>query len=665
MATKRKKPVVHRAPVDQDAATELVLYIENTSDLSLDGPSGQGRSILLNLLRKYRKGTYDPKLAVRLLEYLTESGAKRYAKEMGSSEKEWSTMFNPATRHEAARQLEESFHSSAVNGEYDHVDTRIGARESSPRARVPITRIVIQKGDPDLIRQGASKQAARNNWVAKAYDSNGHLRSGVDSPDLEYVKRKIEEWWPGVPVEYKDAPAGVGESHVDARKETRLDKLRASLPPGYTIETYSPGDGVTRYRFFKNAPPKQSYFGPNNGVYTALGYKEAEAFAQGLMNEGTLHEGGQRMDTFTRSYFETALWSSTDNSNDQGGDPLDANYSVSDIAPETRDKMIADCESFQEKYSELLGDAPIDLGRAGHNFWLSRNGHGAGFFDDNLDELQKAAESYGTFDLYVGDDGQIHGYGSGGHLNEASTTTKAKYTRAQSPSGGLRDDVFRDGVKIGHITGPIARRRGGSSDYYSWSLDSISKHEAPPFGMSGTIGTSKSRELAFKAIIKADERRRARHAEHFPGNAPTGAKAAGREYAQDQVQGEHFMDWVRDQLLEASKMPPDKVLPLETKDQAKRIAANMLQQLGWDIQRNVRRNDLPPEHADNSDEYFAGIGEYLHDPKVVDWLADELLEIKSEMKGAVEVNEAAKPGRRARSQTPARAKGRPRARRSH
>lgn len=134
MATKKKSPrrktATHRAAADEHAATELVMYIENTSDLSPDGPHGQGHSVLLNALRKWRKGTYDPALAVRLFEYLTETGAKRYAKEMGSSEKEWSTMFNPATRHEAAKQLEESFRSSAENGEYDHVDTRIGVSET-------------------------------------------------------------------------------------------------------------------------------------------------------------------------------------------------------------------------------------------------------------------------------------------------------------------------------------------------------------------------------------------------------------------------------------------------------------------------------------------------------------------------------------------------------
>jgi len=209
----RKQPA-HRAPVDEQAATELVMYIENTSDLSPDGPSGQGRSVLLNALRKWRKKTYDPALAVRLFEYLTEAGAKRYAKEFGSA-KEWSTMFTPATRHEAAKQLEASFRSSVENGEYDHVDTRVGVGE-------------------------------------------------------------------------------VVEEHVDARGKTRLDKLRADLPPGYAIYTYSPGDGVTRYRFFKNASPKQDYFGPANGIYTALGYAEAEAFAQGLLSEAGVNEVGAR-----------------------------------------------------------------------------------------------------------------------------------------------------------------------------------------------------------------------------------------------------------------------------------------------------------------------------------------------------------------------------------
>jgi hypothetical protein len=116
-----------------------------------------------------------------------------------------------------------------------------------------------------------------------------------------------------------------------------------------------------------------------------------------------------RMDAFTEAYFEAALWSSHDQSDEQGGEPLDKNYGIKDIDPATRDKMIDDCVDFQQRYRGSLDESGIDSAQAGHWFWLSRNNHGAGFFDDGHDALQKAAESYGEFDLYVGDDGRIHG----------------------------------------------------------------------------------------------------------------------------------------------------------------------------------------------------------------------------------------------------------------
>lgn len=62
-------------------------------------------------------------------------------------------------------------------------------------------------------------------------------------------------------------------------KRADLDKL---LPKGYTVETWAPGDGAKRYRFFHNAPADQTYHGPRDGIFTALGMKEAEAYAKGL-----------------------------------------------------------------------------------------------------------------------------------------------------------------------------------------------------------------------------------------------------------------------------------------------------------------------------------------------------------------------------------------------
>lgn len=47
------------------------------------------------------------------------------------------------------------------------------------------------------------------------------------------------------------------------------------------IRTYSPGDGITRYRFFTD--PANSYFGPSSGIGTVLGFKAAETFANGFI----------------------------------------------------------------------------------------------------------------------------------------------------------------------------------------------------------------------------------------------------------------------------------------------------------------------------------------------------------------------------------------------
>jgi len=74
--------------------------------------------------------------------------------------------------------------------------------------------------------------------------------------------------------------------------------------------------------------------------------------------------------------------------------------------------MVADCAKFQ---SDNWDDIAEDVKLAGYDFWLSRNGHGAGFFDGDWDEvgdkLQAIAAAYGEFNLYVGDDNQIYGYG--------------------------------------------------------------------------------------------------------------------------------------------------------------------------------------------------------------------------------------------------------------
>ena len=59
-------------------------------------------------------------------------------------------------------------------------------------------------------------------------------------------------------------------------------------------------------------------------------------------------------------------------------------------------------------------DEAIDengLYQLGMDIWLTRNGHGTGFFDrsyDNEEDLVNAARKIKSKDLYVGDDGKLY-----------------------------------------------------------------------------------------------------------------------------------------------------------------------------------------------------------------------------------------------------------------
>jgi hypothetical protein len=119
----------------------------------------------------------------------------------------------------------------------------------------------------------------------------------------------------------------------------------------------------------------------------------------------------RNLDDFTRGYIRAALWSTNDESDESGGVPLDENYGPEDLTVEALDKMIQDCDKFQQENSELLAQAG-EPARNGHDFWLTRNGHGAGFWDRGYPEaigeaLSDAARKAGEVDLYVSR-GKIH-----------------------------------------------------------------------------------------------------------------------------------------------------------------------------------------------------------------------------------------------------------------
>ena len=121
----------------------------------------------------------------------------------------------------------------------------------------------------------------------------------------------------------------------------------------------------------------------------------------------------EAIEAMLAQYIETALWSSTDNSDESGGEPLDANYGPDDIDPSARASMRLDCAHFIRLNRAAIGDKYED---AGHDFWLTRNRHGAGFWDRpdqwggtlRAKALTDSAHAFGSSDLYVGDDGRLY-----------------------------------------------------------------------------------------------------------------------------------------------------------------------------------------------------------------------------------------------------------------
>ena len=116
-------------------------------------------------------------------------------------------------------------------------------------------------------------------------------------------------------------------------------------------------------------------------------------------------------DEFTRAYMESILFAETD----WDGEPLDASYDISDFSQESLSAIKKDCAEFQSQANiEEIDGAPSELkvssdGMAGHDFWLTRARHGAGFWDGDWpephgDRLTKLSEKFGEVCVTVDDD---------------------------------------------------------------------------------------------------------------------------------------------------------------------------------------------------------------------------------------------------------------------
>lgn len=105
-----------------------------------------------------------------------------------------------------------------------------------------------------------------------------------------------------------------------------------------------------------------------------------------------------QLDAFTRAYLEAALW--TSDPDPGSGEWAESDYwNIGAIDPDDLAEQIQICADFQQANAEDLANAGSEE-QNGHDFWLTRNRHGAGFWDRgypaNLAErLTNASHAYG------------------------------------------------------------------------------------------------------------------------------------------------------------------------------------------------------------------------------------------------------------------------------
>lgn len=113
---------------------------------------------------------------------------------------------------------------------------------------------------------------------------------------------------------------------------------------------------------------------------------------------------------FTTGYLECAAWA------DGSPDQHEPQIPSGEWAADALEAAIAECWVFVRRNWAALSvwaDAGIDARYAGNDFWLTRNGHGTGYWDRDvacaewaLEALTAASRACGESTLLVDDDGR-------------------------------------------------------------------------------------------------------------------------------------------------------------------------------------------------------------------------------------------------------------------
>lgn len=117
------------------------------------------------------------------------------------------------------------------------------------------------------------------------------------------------------------------------------------------------------------------------------------------------------LDNFLRGYAEAILWADAYAYDEDGELETDESATYVYITPgkwwESIGIDLSDATDFYYSQCATMGSVNVDYSQHGHDFALTRNGHGAGFWDRGYGEvgerLSDAARAYGEHHVITND----------------------------------------------------------------------------------------------------------------------------------------------------------------------------------------------------------------------------------------------------------------------
>lgn len=124
-----------------------------------------------------------------------------------------------------------------------------------------------------------------------------------------------------------------------------------------------------------------------------------------------------KLAALTEGYIECALWCGVMRYADEGEDlEMEDNADEGMLSDKVREEIEKECRDFVASNIDDLMGCDLDSAQCGHDFYLTRNRHGAGFWDRKsrgkyadqcLDRLTEASHAYGSQTLLLDENGTI------------------------------------------------------------------------------------------------------------------------------------------------------------------------------------------------------------------------------------------------------------------